>query len=515
MRNKKAIAVYLDNSDKMEIEFSWLHKTWLLWSLEDEYDLVVYYNPDAKQRVEKFEGVRAIEMPYIRLGSKYKFLNSHYFCYNEEYSKYLKDYEYLMKTDCDVFLTERMRGYIPSKFLVGQAGYYESTDLEKMDYVRSLSKKIGLIWRGMHLIGASFFGKTEEVIGITLNQAGITERILTVESQEQEFKDSGFHNGISSMIAGELVINHCFSNQHVILHAIDSKCWKGTKIGSDILHIHAWHTDQKWSKHSFFKGDYNDWEVKLENAFLSAADYCQFIATVSYEELYKLKNLYKSGKLKPNYDLYQNKKIEHKFSVIIPTMWKSDRTLQLLEDLNNCDLVDEILIIDNYFLKRPDFKFSKVKILEQIENIYVNPAWNLGVKSASNNLICICNDDINFDVNTSFDFIFKNKEILGCVGVHPKSYTANSEDFNIEPGYHTGGGGWGCLMFCKKENWIDIPNDIKIGYGDDWLAITNKPHFSLLHKTKIETEMSTTSSRKEFNPIVSSDIRIWKRIYSK
>ena len=70
-------------------------------------------------------------------------------------------------------------------------------------------------------------------------------------------------------------------------------------------------------------------------------------------------------------------------------------------------------------------------------------------------------------------------------------------------------------MFCKKENWVEIPNNLKIGYGDDWLAITNKPHFSLLHKTKIETEMSTTSSRKEFNSIVSSDIRTWTQIFNK
>ena len=50
---EKAIAVYLDNSDKIEEEFSWLYKTWLLYSLDKEFDLVVYYSPDAKDRLEK------------------------------------------------------------------------------------------------------------------------------------------------------------------------------------------------------------------------------------------------------------------------------------------------------------------------------------------------------------------------------------------------------------------------------------------------------------------------------
>jgi hypothetical protein len=512
---KKAIAVYLDDSDKMEIEFSWLHKTWLLWSLEDEYDLVVYHNPSANERVKKFEGIKTIEMPYMRISDVYKFLNSHYFCLDKEYSKHLKDYEFLMKTDCDVFLTERMRGFIPSKMLVGEGGYYEGSEEKKINYIKSLSKRLKLDYSGLNLVGASFFGRTDHVITLTSNQAILTESILTIYSKEEDFTNSGFQVGISSMIAGEIAVNHMFSNQSLTPHTLDSKCWETAKIGSNILHIHAWHTNKKWSKHSFFRGEYTDWKIDLKDAFINTANYCQFIATISYQELFKLKNLYNLGKFKPNYELLQNKKNDDRFTVIIPTMWKSQRTLNLLRDLNNCDLVDEILVIDNYFIKRPDFNFSKVKILEQVENIYVNPAWNLGIKNANNNLICICNDDINFDVSSTFGFVLENKELLGCFGVHPRSYSSGYESFIIEPGYHTGGGGWGCLMFCKKENWIEIPNSLKIGYGDDWLAITNKPHFSLLHKTKIETEMSTTSSRKEFNSIVSSDIRTWKKIFNK
>jgi hypothetical protein len=512
--NKKAIAVYLDDSDKMEIEFSWLHKTWLLWSLENEYDLVVYYNPTAFERVKKFKGVVAIEMSPIRKANSYKFLNSHYFCL-DGYNEHLNKYDYLMKTDCDVFLTERMKGFFPSKLMIGQAGYYDGRDEVKINYIKNISKKLKLNYNGLIQIGATFFGKTDHVLGLTINQAALTESILDTYKDDEDFKNAGFQIGIASMLGGELAANHMFSNQHVNLHCLDSICWESNKIGSDVLHIHAWHTDRKWSKIFFFRGDYKNWIVSLKDAFLNIANYCQFIATISYNELMRIKELIKSNKLEIDYDLINKQPKLDRFSIIIPTMWKSDRTLKLLEDLNSCDLVDEILIIDNCFYKRPTFNFSKVKIFEQSENIYVNPAWNLGIKKANNNLICVCNDDINFDVDSTFDFILKNKDILGCIGVHPKSYSKNSDDFIIESGYHTGGGGWGCLMFCKKENWVEIPNNLKIGYGDDWLAITNKPHFSLLHKTKIETEMSTTSSRKEFNSIVSSDIRTWKKIFNK
>ena len=302
--NKKAISVYLDNSDKMEIEFSWLHKTWVLWGLENEYDLVVYYNPTAIERVKKFKGIVSIEMPYIRMSENYKFLNSHYFCFDDKYNQHLKKYEYLMKTDCDVFLTERMIGYIPSKVMIGQGGYYDGREESKINYIKSLSKKLNANYNGLTQVGASFFGKTDYVIGLTTNQAALTEHILNNYKDDQNFKDSGFQIGIASMIAGEVAANHMFTNQHVILHQLDAICWETAKIGSDVLHIHAWHTDKKWSKIHFFEGRYSDWEVDLKDAFVNVANYCQFIATISYEELYRLKELYKNGELKINYELF-------------------------------------------------------------------------------------------------------------------------------------------------------------------------------------------------------------------
>ena len=511
---KKAIAVYLDNSDKMETEFSWLYKTWLLWGLETEYDLVVYYNPEAKHRVDKFVGIKPIPMPYVRISEKYKFLNSHYFCHDVTAAEHLKKYDYLMKTDCDVFLTENLKGFTPSKFMIGEGGYYQIEDDKKIEYIKNLSKEFGLSHKGYPFIGASFFGKTPLVVSVTANQATLTEKLLLHTQNDKKFKEVGFQSGIVSMIAGELIVNHLLTHQHFIPYCLDSKCWDTTKIGSNVLHIHAWHTTQKWSKHEYLNGDYSNWKVDVKDAFKNAANYCQFIAQLPYHQLHELREKYKKGEFKPDYDLNsETKPNDEKFSVILPTMWKSDKTLKLIDDLNECPLVDEIIIVDNSPKDAPKINLKKVKFIKQETNIYVNPSWNLGVKLAKNNLLAICNDDINFNVNETFNYVFNNKNQLGSIGVHPQSYT-NDNEIGIEIGYHTNGGGWGCLIFCKKDNWIQIPENLKIGYGDDWIAITNKPTFSLKHKTKIITDMSTTSSRSEFNSVVSSDIRTWKRIFN-
>lgn len=288
----KAIVVYVDNVKKIIIEFSWLWKSWQLYSLNEEYDLVVYYHPDAEEKLSEFVDIIKIPMRPIRLSSSYPFLNSHYFCL-DEWSEPLKRYDYIMKTDCDVFLTKNLKGYIPSKMHVGMGGYYEHNEIKKIEYLQYLSKEFDLNYKFLTLIGASFFGKTRDVLTIVKNQAFLTEKILQKYSTEEKFKESGFHSGISSMIAGELVVNHLYSNQHLILYNLDGLCWETNFIGSNVLHIHAWHTFEKWSKLHFFDDKYKDWNVEFKDAFSNCANYCQFIATLSFENLWKFKSLFK------------------------------------------------------------------------------------------------------------------------------------------------------------------------------------------------------------------------------
>ena len=288
---KKAIVVYLDNDFRIDVEFSWLWKTWQLYSLEEEYDLVVYHPKEAKERVSKYYGIIPIEMENIRMSGEYKFLNSHYFCL-PEWSEPLNQYDYILKTDCDVFLTKHMKGYVPSKILVGQGGYYKGEEHDKVEYIKTLAEKMGFTYRNMTLVGASMFGDRKSVVKLVEQQALTTEKILKEHSESKEFKEVGFDKGISSMIAGELVVNHYLSNQYVNLYSIDSKPWEIINMGKDVLHVHAWHTDVRWSKHSFFRGEYMDWEVPFDEAFLNAANYCQFIAKLKMADLKEYKKLF-------------------------------------------------------------------------------------------------------------------------------------------------------------------------------------------------------------------------------
>jgi hypothetical protein len=192
-----------------------------------------------------------------------------------------------------------------------------------------------------------------------------------------------------------------------------------------------------------------------------------------------------------------------KYTIIIPTLWKSDRTKKLISDLNACEYVDEIVVIDNEYDGYQDTKVEKIRFVSFGGNIYVNPAWNKGIGLARNNHIALLNDDINFDPNI-FGIIDKNVlDAFGIIGMGEGNYKTPIDEERgpyldvWQPGVNDWG--WGCFIMFDKKNWIDIPDNIKIWYGDNFIKDVNPSPKSCLRNFKVETEMSTTSDGDEWN----------------
>ena len=167
------------------------------------------------------------------------------------------------------------------------------------------------------------------------------------------------------------------------------------------------------------------------------------------------------------------------FSVITPTMWRCpDLFEQSLTRLVAHDLVDEIIIINNAVELTPNWPVlnnSKVKMLNQESNIKVNPAWNLGIQTSSNPLICLANDDILFDTRL-FDRIRPQLTTdAGVFGIisgeakfgHPELTDGAIDFIEWAPGkiIH----GFGQLMLIHKSNWTPIIDGLEIYFGDDFV----------------------------------------------
>lgn len=165
-----------------------------------------------------------------------------------------------------------------------------------------------------------------------------------------------------------------------------------------------------------------------------------------------------------------------KYTVIIPTMWRCPQiTIPFLAELAACPHVEEIIVIDNDSSRMPTYiPTKKVTVWSFGKNIYVNPAWNFGVKESKTDLICIVNDDIAFDVKVFEKLIPHLTPNNGVFGLCP-----GEKDFNQTPittgnidivpwnGEHTYG--FGCLFFLHKANWYPVPDGLDVYYGDNYI----------------------------------------------
>lgn len=183
-------------------------------------------------------------------------------------------------------------------------------------------------------------------------------------------------------------------------------------------------------------------------------------------------------------------------SVIVPTMWKAPHLMKMLPLLEKHSLIGEIIIIDNDTSKTNSdiHQYSKVVYLPQEKNIYVNPAWNLGVKLSKFEKLCFLNDDVIFNVqclDTLYDLITAERGLMGFseasyCGFVPELYDTlvssgigcdvHLEETNIYENETTSGMPhcyYGCVMFLHKERFFVIPDEFKIYFGDLFVYLMN------------------------------------------
>ena len=199
-----------------------------------------------------------------------------------------------------------------------------------------------------------------------------------------------------------------------------------------------------------------------------------------------------------------------KFSIIIPTMWKSDFLSDSISNYITSDLIDEIIIIDNDPTKKINLpKNDKIKYLTKGHNIFVNPSWNWGVKYSKNENLLIINDDLHIKDITNI-----LKKLSECqfdfVGLDYKNLNAGN-GIVIKQKKDDMTNGFGCFLFIKKSKYIIIPEDIKIWFGDRILfnSISNKGEISF---DNIQIELSkTVKSSKHFTDIINKDRKNFKK----
>ena len=205
--------------------------------------------------------------------------------------------------------------------------------------------------------------------------------------------------------------------------------------------------------------------------------------------------------------------------IVLPTMWRSNRIFDMLDKYINDNMVKTIHLIDNsneFYKHYTAIPSDKIKLYQQESNIYVNPAWNLGIEqSSSDSIICVVNDDITYDTSI-FSWVLKHTDEFEILGMAADNYNNDELEWNPQierTPHHTYG--WGCMIFLKKGIWIPIPDDLKVFYGDTWMFHNIPSECKKLSGLPIQANMGATSSAGFVNPIHIKDIEGWEKVGRK
>ena len=171
---------------------------------------------------------------------------------------------------------------------------------------------------------------------------------------------------------------------------------------------------------------------------------------------------------------------------------------------------------------------KKVVILQQEENLYVNPSWNLGVEESDYDKFIIFNDDIIIPYSFIFQLEEWITEDIGLIGLDSASIIKVTQfdtenitllDRKIElQRAIKRNWGFGMAIAGHKKSYYKIPENIRIWYGDDYLFQMNNEGGKInyvIDDIPIFTKISATSDLVEFYEIKSIDTLMYDRMKGK
>jgi len=270
------ISTYIDyNADQM-IEFGWLYTSWLYSGAWKNSRIVAYYNPKIpKGWIESFD-IEVIPLqPLSEIDDNwkdYKFINSVYYLTTPEAAE-LSKYDYVLRTDNDVFLTPNFVNLKPRLATFG-IGLYALEPIVVAKLVQ-----IAAQW-GIHPvfnnIGSSVIAPSDQILQYSQIQFEYCKKLANEEFLDGYGEWPRWFFGVLSMYAGQLAANAMFGTS-MVLGGLDVHCMSYDEMCNTDYHIHAWHTFDDFSKFKWRNGEYKDINPKLLDKNV-ICDYCLWIA---------------------------------------------------------------------------------------------------------------------------------------------------------------------------------------------------------------------------------------------
>lgn len=277
---KKAFTFFIENKPQFILEANhFFIPSFEYCKLQDKNcDIVIFGPSEALDKVKDATYIH--KHKYNPVSYNKEFFNYHYansITYLSDNKSILMEYEYIFKSDADVFLCPSISDVHPDTFTTG-TGYYSSQEIvEKLVEIANQKK---IKYRNYFNIGATWYGKTNPVLEV----AELTKQIMLELLAEYFSSDWGvwphWYGGVCSMYASDLAINHLIDSL-TITNKIDYSS-AGTNPVNDTYSAHCLHTENQFSKFLFYPKDSIYRNKDISNIDISTVNnYCLYIAETS------------------------------------------------------------------------------------------------------------------------------------------------------------------------------------------------------------------------------------------
>jgi hypothetical protein len=270
---RRAIVIYLEDKRNLMIQFGCLY-TSLKYIDSKDTDLVVFGTKEALKKVPN-DCIKIENEPisYLMQWQNYHYINS-IGCLIDENSDFLEDYDLLLRSDADTFLTPAWNSFYPNIYTVGRGGYVN--DENTRSNLKRIAKILGLNHKGIHNIGSTHYGNSKLVRKVCRLTVSTTLYIINNEFEDGYGNWPGWYKGVSSLYGTEIAANHLIKNFNIDHLKLDFYSTSGDSILNH-PHIHCWHTHDMFSKFSFEAGKY-DHILKDSLDINKVKDYCLYMA---------------------------------------------------------------------------------------------------------------------------------------------------------------------------------------------------------------------------------------------
>ncbi|KAF0705783.1 Aste57867_6940 [Aphanomyces stellatus] len=200
----------------------------------------------------------------------------------------LEPYDWLLRTDIDVFLTPAFATWRPNEMVIGRGAYETVANYVRLEAIAR--DVLGWNTSKLHNVGSTWFGPAAQVRACAKwtvrAMQHFHEHEFTDEEKSAAYGNTGWpewHYGVLSLYAGHVAINHCM---HGLAVDKDERLLDfptaSDEPTSDHPHLHAWQNRLRFSKFAFDEGQYAG-ESLTALDLTKVSDYAMYMALDSQQ----------------------------------------------------------------------------------------------------------------------------------------------------------------------------------------------------------------------------------------